>query len=269
MIADLTLMKQHGFNAVRTAHYPHLPRFYELADQYGLYVVDEANIEAHGLVLFTPIRPAALPEWEPVFFDRLVRMYERDKNFPSVIVWSLGNETDDGPTFDKMSDWLHERDPGRPVSYEGAARGRPVPAGAHSDLNVNFYHSVATTLDYVREPRDRPLVLIEYAHAMGNSSGNMKEFWDIFYSAPQAQGGFIWDWMDQGLRLPVPGGAAGETFFGYGGDVGPSVPLGGVFGNNFCMNGVVDSERVPRPGLAVIKSVMQPVAVEAVDLAAG
>jgi beta-galactosidase len=265
---ELTAIKRHGFNAVRTAHYPDIPRFYALADELGLYVVDEANIEAHGLVLFTPIRPADLPEWKPIHFDRFERMVERDKNFPSVIIWSMGNESGDGEAFDEMSDWVHERDPTRPVSYEGAAEGRVEPAAAHSDLNVNFYHRVEDTLDYVSEPRDRPLVLIEYAHAMGNSSGNLAEFWEIFHAGGQAQGGFVWDWKDQGIRVPVPGGD-GETYFAYGGDVGPAAELGGLFGNNFCMNGLTRSDGSPRPGLSVFQSVMQPVAVDAVSLEDG
>jgi beta-galactosidase len=266
--AELKAIKQYGFNAVRTAHYPNIPRFYEIADRYGLYVVDEANIEAHGLVLFTPIRPADLPEWKPIHFDRFERMVERDKNFPSIIIWSMGNESGDGEAFDEMSDWIHARDPSRPVAYEGAAEGMVRPAGDHSDLNVNFYHRVEDTLAYVSEPRDRPLVLIEYAHAMGNSSGNLAEFWEIFHAGGQGQGGFVWDWKDQGLRIPVPGGD-GETYFAYGGDVGPASELGGLFGNNFCMNGLTRSDGTPRPGLSVFQAVMQPVAVEEVDLSSG
>mgnify|MGYP001821713979 CR=1 FL=1 len=268
IVSELKAIKRAGFNAVRTAHYPNVPRFYELTDRYGLYVIDEANIEAHGLVLLTPIRPGDLPEWEPVHFDRFERMVERDKNFPSIVIWSMGNESGDGATFDAMSDWAHERDPSRPVSYEGAAEGFVAPAGDHSDLQVNFYHSVADTLDYVSEPRDRPLLLIEYAHAMGNSSGNLREFWDIFYEGGQAQGGFVWDWKDQGLRVPLPDGSEG-SYFAYGGDVGPATPLGGLFGNNFCMNGLTRSDGTPRPGLAVLTAVMQPVAVEGVDLERG
>jgi len=268
VVAELRAIKRHGFNAVRTAHYPNVPRFYELADEYGLYVVDEANIEAHGLVLFTRIRPADLPEWKPVLFDRLERMVERDKNFPSIIVWSMGNESGDGQAFDEMSKWLHDRDPSRPVAYEGAAEGMVRPAGDHSDLNVNFYHRIEDTLEYVGKPQDRPLVLIEYAHAMGNSSGNLAEFWEIFHSSRQAQGGFVWDWKDQGIRIPVPGGD-GESYFAYGGDVGPASELGGLFGNNFCMNGLTRSDGTPRPGLAVLQAVMQPVSVEEVDLARG
>jgi len=268
IVSELRMIKRYGFNAVRTAHYPNIPRFYELTDEYGLYVIDEANIEAHGLILFTTIEPGDLPEWEPIHFDRLERMIERDKNFASIIIWSMGNESGDGATFDAMSDWIHERDPSRPVSYEGAAEGMVGPVGDHSDLQVNFYHTVSDTLDYVSEPRERPLLLIEYAHAMGNSNGNLKEFWDIFNDGGQAQGGFVWDWKDQGLRVPIPGGD-GETYFAYGGDVGPASELGGLFGNNFCMNGLTRSDGAPRPGLAILQAVMQPVEVEAVDLAEG
>ena len=264
MIDDVILLKANNFNAIRTAHYPNLPRIYELADEFGLYVMDEANIETHGLYVFGQVDLATLPEWEDHHFDRVVRMVERDKNHPSIVSWSMGNEAADGPTFDAISEWIHERDPSRPVSYEGAAEGAPVPVGDHSDLQSSFYYTPDLIAEYVSEPQPRPLVLVEYAHAMGNSTGHFDRYWDLFYSEPQAQGGFIWDWMDQGLRTEA--GSPGVPYFGYGGDVGPPSELGGLFGNNFCMNGLLASDRTPRPGLAVVKRAMQPVAVEAVDL---
>ncbi len=272
MIADILLLKQHGFNAVRPGHYPLVPRWYELADEFGLYMVDEANIESHGLWQVLGINLGRLPEWEPMHQDRLERMVERDKNHPSIIIWSLANEAGDGETFDRMSDWLHERDPTRIVSYEGTARGGNLIVADHSDIQCPMYRSAAQVEEYVSEPQPRPIILIEYAHAMGNSNGNMKEFWDVFHAYDQAQGGFIWDWMDQGIRLPIAGSADG-TFFGYGGDVGPSVPdatgVNRTFGNNFCMNGLLASDQTPHPALAVVKRVMQPVHVEVLDAAAG
>lgn len=272
MLADIFLLKQNGFNAVRPGHYPLAPRWYELADEFGLYMVDEANIESHGLWQVLGINLGRLPEWEPMHRERLERMVERDKNHPSIIIWSMANEAGDGETFDRMSEWLHQRDPSRIVSYEGTARGANSIVADHSDIQCPMYRSASQVEEYVSEPQPRPIILIEYAHAMGNSNGNMKEFWDVFHAYEQAQGGFIWDWMDQGIRLPIPGSST-ETFFGYGGDVGPSVPdatgVNRTFGNNFCMNGLLDSDQTPHPALAVVKRVMQPVEVEAVDLAAG
>ncbi|MBW2546989.1 MAG: DUF4981 domain-containing protein, partial [Deltaproteobacteria bacterium] len=272
MVADMRLLKQHGFNAVRPGHYPLSPRWYEIADEYGMYLVDEANIESHGLWQLLDLNLGRLPEWEPMHQERVERMVERDKNHPSVIIWSMGNEAGDGETFDHISDWLHERDPSRIVSYEGTARGGFNIVADHSDIQCPMYWTAEQVEEYASEPQPRPIILIEYAHAMSNSNGNMKEFWDVFYEYEQAQGGFIWDWIDQGIRLPVPGSTS-ETFFGYGGDLGPAVPEAGgplgVFGNNFCMNGLLGSDQTPHPGLAVVKKVMQPVQVEAVDPAAG
>ncbi len=259
-LRDVHLMKQNNFNAVRTAHYPHAPYLYELADELGLFVLDEANIETHGLWLGRGIQPGMLPEWEEAHLDRVRRMLERDKNHPSVIAWSMGNEAGDGPTFDNMSDWLHARDPGRPVFYEGAAFGSRVEVGEHSDINSPMYRTTEQIEAWLQQERDRPIILVEYAHAMGNSTGNFDQYWDLFHTYPQAQGGFIWDWSDQGIRLPVPGGEDGETFVGYGGDVGPSRT-----DRNFCMNGLVGADRDPHPGLTAAKNNMQPVGAELVD----
>ena len=272
MLRDIELLKKHGFNAVRPGHYPLVPRWYELADEHGLYMVDEANLETHGLWQELGIELGKRPEWEPMHQERVERMVERDKNHPSIIIWSMGNEAGGGETFDNISDWLHERDPTRIVSYEGSAKGGPSIVAAHSDIQCPMYWSASQVARYASDPQPRPIILIEYAHAMANSSGNMKEFWDTFYAYEQAQGGFIWDWIDQGIRLPVPGSES-ATFFGYGGDVGPAAPeaegFTGIYGNNFCMNGLVRSDQAPNPGLAVVKAVMQPVHVEPIDLATG
>jgi beta-galactosidase len=272
MIEEIKLLKRHGFNAVRPGHYPLSPQWYDLADQYGLYMVDEANLESHGLWQELGIELGRRPEWAPMHRERVERMVERDKNHPSIIIWSMGNEAGGGPTFDDISDWLHERDPSRIVSYEGSAKGGPSIVAAHSDIQCPMYWSAQQVELYASEPQTRPIILIEYAHAMGNSSGNLKEFWDTFYAYEQAQGGFIWDWVDQGIRLPVPGSTT-ETFFAYGGDVGPAAPeaegFAGIYGNNFCMNGLLRSDLSANAGLAVVKAVMQPVQVEPVSLAAG
>ncbi|MEM8606219.1 MAG: glycoside hydrolase family 2 TIM barrel-domain containing protein [Myxococcota bacterium] len=274
MITDLELLKQNNFNAVRPGHYPLTPRWYELANEYGIYVVDEANLETHGLWMFEGIDLGTFPEWEANHMERVERMLERDKNQPSVIAWSMGNEAADGPTFDNISDWLHERDPSRPVFYEGSNRGGEGIVADHSDVQCPMYWTAQLVEDYVSEPQPRPIILIEYAHAMGNSTGNMREFWDVFHEYDQAQGGFVWDWIDQGIRIPIPGGD-GETFVAYGGDIGPGVPdeelnaITRLFGNNFCMNGLLGADQDPHPGLATMKHVMQPVDAEAVDLATG
>jgi beta-galactosidase len=267
MLEDIRLIKQHNFNAVRAAHYPNVARWYALCDEHGLYVVDEANLESHGMWLLGSTELGTLPEWRAAHEERVQRMVERDKNHASVIVWSLGNEAGGGATFDAMSKWVKDRDPSRPVLYEGAARGvAGAPIGAHSDITSPMYWSPELVENYVKEPQARPIILIEYAHSMGNSTGNFQEYWDIFERYPQAQGGFIWDFADQGIAQPIAG-ADGE-YFAYGGDLGAlsSLPLDG---GNFCMNGLVAADRTPRPALAVVKAVQQPVHIEPVDLEAG
>ncbi len=175
MIADIRLLKQNGFNAVRPGHYPFTPLWYELTDEYGLYVVDEANLETHGLWQFANIDLGTFPEWKPNHLERVERMLERDKNHPSVIAWSMGNEAGDGATFDEISDWLHERDPSRPVFYEGSNRGGEGIVADHSDVQCPMYWTAALVEQYVSVPQPRPIILIEYAHAMGNSTGNLRE----------------------------------------------------------------------------------------------
>jgi len=257
MLADIRLMKQFNINAVRTSHYPNVPRWYELCDEYGIYVVDEANVESHG-VGYDPDRTlAAKPEWEEAHIDRMIRMVERDKNHPSVIIWSLGNEAGDGDNFRAMYDWTHERDPSRPVQYEMADLRE------HTDIFAPMYARIHILEAYASEPRDRPLILCEYAHAMGNSVGNLKDYWDVIYANDQLQGGFIWDWVDQGIRVSTEDG--GE-YFAYGGDFGPAdVPSSG----NFCINGLVSPDREPNPHLWEVKKVYQNVDVRPLDLAGG
>ncbi|MFQ6130446.1 MAG: glycoside hydrolase family 2 TIM barrel-domain containing protein [Armatimonadota bacterium] len=257
MIQDIKLMKQHNINAVRTSHYPNVPEWYDLCDEYGLYVIDEANIEAHGAMHL-----AKDPDWLDAHLDRTVRMVERDKNHPSIIIWSLGNESGDGPNLEATSRWIHERDPSRPVQYQ--------PAGdkPYTDIIVPFYLPIGQLVDLARKHPDRPVMLAEYQHAMGNSNGGLAGYWEAIEAHHNLQGGFIWDWVDQGLRKRVPPehGRADETFWAYGGDFGPpGTPSDG----NFCMNGLMSPDRVPHPALAEVKAVYQYIKVEPVDLPAG
>ena len=257
MIQDIRLMKQHNLNAVRTSHYPNTPEWYDLCDLYGLYVVDEANLESHGIG-YDPRRTlAAKPEWKAAHLDRTRRMVERDKNHPSVVTWSLGNEAGDGPNFEATSAWIKQRDRSRPVQYE-RAKLKP-----HTDILCPMYATIPQLLAWVESKPDRPVILCEYAHAMGNSLGNFQDYWDVIERNPVLQGGFIWDWVDQGLRQKD---AQGREFWAYGGDYGPAdVPSDG----NFNCNGLVLPNRTPSPALLEVKKVCQSIRVEPVDLAKG
>ena len=197
MIQDIFVMKQNNVNAVRTCHYPNHPAWYDLCDRYGLYLIDEANIESHGMG-YGKESLANFPEWKDAHMDRTIRMVERDKNHPSVVIWSLGNEAGDGPNFEATSAWIKQRDASRPVHYERAGR-RP-----HTDIVCPMYPPPRELAEYSSKPQTRPYIMCEYAHAMGNSSGNMWLYWDLIYSRPHLQGGFIWDWVDQAQRKPVP-----------------------------------------------------------------
>ncbi len=256
MRRDIELMKRANINAVRTCHYPNDPRWYELCDEYGLYLVDEANIESHGMG-YGPQSLAKDPAWGPAHLDRVRRMVERDKNHPSVIIWSLGNEAGDGVNFERAYAWLKERDPSRPVQYERAGL-RP-----HTDIYCPMYASIEEMLKYVAEPQTRPLIQCEYAHSMGNSTGNLRDYWDAIEAHDQLQGGFIWDWVDQGFAAKT---GEGEAYWTFGGDYGPpDVPSDG----NFCCNGLVAPDRTPHPALFEVKRVYQYVQLLPADLAAG
>ena len=257
MLQDIELMKQHNINAVRASHYPNVPRWYELTDEYGLYVVDEANIESHGIDCEPDLTLAGKPEWKEAHLDRTVRMVERDKNHPSVIVWSLGNEACDGPNFVATSAWIHERDPSRPVMYE------PAGLADHVDIVSPMYARDYMLDAYAREHDDRPYILCEYAHAMGNSVGNLADYWDTIFEHDILQGAFIWDWVDQGLWRTAEDGT---RYIVYGGDFGPP---GTASDRNFLLNGLVTADRRPQPHLQEVKKVYQPVAIRAVDLARG
>lgn len=197
MLADIRLMKQHNVNAVRTCHYPNQPVWYDLCDEYGIYLIDEANIESHGMG-YGDRTLAKRPEWAAAHMDRTVRMVERDKNHASVIIWSLGNEAGFGPNFEATSKWIKQRDPSRPVHYERAGLD---PA---TDIVCPMYPPPDHLAKYASQPQVRPYIMCEYSHAMGNSNGGLWDYWNLIYAKKHLQGGFIWDWVDQGLRKPIP-----------------------------------------------------------------
>ncbi len=255
MVQDVQLLKQNNLNAVRTSHYPDDPKWYELCDRYGIYLVDEANIESHGMGYRPERTLGAKPEWKLAHLDRTVRMVERDKNHPSVIIWSLGNEAGDGPNFEATYAWLKGRDKTRPVQYEQAAQ-RP-----HTDLVVPMYAFINRLIAYAEGPDTRPFIMCEYAHSMGNSTGNFQDYWDVIEKYPKLQGGFIWDWADQGLRKKT---TDGREYWAYGGDYG-DIPND----DNFVINGIVQPDRKPNPGLYEVKKVYQNIKAFPVDLLSG
>ncbi len=252
MMDDILLMKQNNINTVRASHYPNDPRWYGLCDKYGLYVIDEANIESHGMG-YGERSLAKDTSWKLAHVERVKRMVERDKNHPSVIIWSMGNEAGDGENFTASYQWIKQRDPSRPVHYERAL------GGANTDIYCPMYASVNYIEKYANGPQDKPLILCEYSHAMGNSNGNFQDYWDVIEKYGQLQGGSIWDWVDQGL---LGTDENGNNYYAYGGDYGPEdVPSDG----NFCINGLVSPDRTPHPGLIEVKHVYQYFDVEAID----
>jgi beta-galactosidase len=267
MIEDIRLMKQFNVNAVRTSHYPNSPAWYDLCDRYGIYVLDEANIEDHHYGTNPSNRLTNDPEWTAAYLDRVQRMVERDKNHPSVVIWSMGNESGDGLNAAATYKWTKQRDPSRPFHYEGSASHD----GPNSDINSFMYPTPERIKQRAAAKPGMPVILCEYSHAMGNSNGGLKEYWDIFYSGTNAQGAFVWDWVDQGIRLPVPGeyrqNTSKTTFLAYG---GWWEDKNGVRNDNdFNNNGLVAADRTPHPGLYAIKYVYRNLHVTPVDLAAG
>jgi beta-galactosidase len=252
MRQDILLMKQFNINAVRTCHYPDDPRWYDLCDQYGIYLIDEANIESHGVW----DQLTKDPDWLTAFMERGTRMVERDKNHPSIVIWSMGNESGHGPNHAALADWIHAHDPSRPVHYE-SARDEP-----YLDILSVMYPKVSRLEEMAQAPGEmRPLVMCEYAHAMGNSPGNLKEYWEVIEKYPRLCGGFIWDWVDQGLLQTT---AEGEAWFAYGGDFG-DLPND----NSFCINGVIFPDRVIHPAMWEVKKIYQPLSIEEDNLLAG
>ena len=257
MINDIKLMKQNNFNAVRTSHYPDDPLWYEFCDEYGLYVIDEANIESHGFGYRPDQTLGNKEEWIQAHLERTKAMVERDKNHPSIIIWSLGNEAGDGVCFEATSEFIHNRDKSRPVHYERAKERKYV------DIVSPMYATADSIINYAKKKPYRPMILCEYSHAMGNSNGSLKIYWEAFKKYPELQGGFIWDWVDQGLTKTAPDG---QDYFAYGGDFGPAdVPSD----DNFCMNGLVNADRTPHPAIYEAKKLQQPVSIKALNLGKG
>ena len=259
MRRDFELMKQHNLNSVRLCHYPQDRRFYELCDEYGLYVYDEANIESHGM--YYDLRKGGSlgnnPEWLKPHMDRTINMFERNKNYPSVTFWSLGNEAGNGYNFYQTYLWLKEADiMQRPVNYERAQWEW------NTDMYVPQYPGAGWLEDIGKNGSDRPIVPSEYAHAMGNSTGNLWGQWQAIYKYPNLQGGYIWDWVDQGLLQKDKNG---REYWAYGGDFGVNAPSDG----NFLCNGLVNPDRGPHPAMAEVKYVHQNVGFDAIDAASG
>jgi beta-galactosidase/evolved beta-galactosidase subunit alpha len=287
MIEDILIMKRHNINAVRTSHYPDDPRWYDLCDRFGIYLIDECDLETHGMC-GVPNNPLADLSWEKPIVDRMRRTVLRDRNHPSVIFWSLGNEAGFGRNHAAMKAAANAIDPTRPVHYEGDY-GVEV-----ADMLSRMYPSVAecekiclAAEDYslwdkhlIKKERlaTLPFVLCEYAHAMGNGPGSLKEYWEVIRKQPRFAGAFVWEWIDHGIRsvrgadgravvaraAPKSGGACAETFFAYGGDFG-DVPND----SNFVIDGLIFPDRTPSPAMAELKQVLSPVLTEAVNAAAG
>ena len=213
MLEDIRLIKAANMNAVRTSHYPSDPRWYDLADEYGLFIVDEANIESHGMGYHPDTTLGNNPDWELAHVDRMRRMVERDKNHPSVIIWSMGNEAGNGVNFYAAYDWTKARDDTRPVQYE-----RALKECQYRYVCAHVRQVSSTWREYAQSEPERPLIMCEYAHAMGNSVGNFTDYWESSIGILPSKGGFIWDWVDQGLAKVTE---AGDSIWGYGGDFGP------------------------------------------------
>ncbi|TXK33911.1 DUF4981 domain-containing protein [Pontibacter qinzhouensis] len=282
ILEDVKTLKQFNFNTIRTAHYPNDPYFYDLCDEYGILVMDEANHETHGL----GGKLSNDPTWTHAFMERTTRMVMRDKNHPSIIIWSLGNEAGRGPNHAAMAEWIHDFDITRPVHYEPAQGNhreegyielgdpRYLATNDHShriqnpvdpyyvDMVSRFYPGLYTVDLLANQPGDnRPIIFVEYSHSMGNSTGNIKEFWDAFRSTKRMIGGCIWEYKDQGI---LKKNDKGEEFYAYGGDFGEKLHNG-----SFCIDGIVDSDGRPKSPMYECKRVYQPIESELVDASKG
>ncbi|QMU71692.1 glycoside hydrolase family 2 TIM barrel-domain containing protein [Streptacidiphilus sp. P02-A3a] len=264
MVEDVRLMKQHNVNAVRTAHYPPHPAFLDLCDEYGLWVIDECDLETHG---FEGIgtgwqgNPSDDPAWEPALLDRIRRTVERDKNHPSVLMWSLGNESGDGRNLRAMAEWTRQRDPDRLVHYEGDQSCAYVDVYSrmyppHAEVEATGRREEPPTDDPADDARRRslPFILCEYAHAMGAGPGGLLEYQRLFEAYPRLQGGFVWEWIDHGIAAAT---TDGRPYFAYGGDFGEPVHDG-----NFVADGLLFADRTPSPALLEYKKVIEPVRIE-------
>lgn len=264
MIQDIELMKQFNVNAVRTSHYPNDEQWYDLCDEYGLYLIDEADLEAHDF-WHNCCRDA---RYASQFLERALRMVERDKNHPSIIIWSLGNESGYGPNHDAMAGWIRGYDPTRLLHYEPAVggwgdgnenwgEGKAAPGLRASDIICPMYSSIESIVRWAQNADStdrRPFILCEYSHAMGNSNGSLGDYWDAFENNHGLQGGFIWEWVDHGI---LQRDAKGEEYFAYGGDFG-DVPND----LNFCCDGIIGADRVPHPALREFKKLAQPLGIQ-------
>jgi beta-galactosidase len=254
MLLDIRRMKEMNINAVRTSHYPNAERWYSLCDKYGLYVVDEANIECDGMS-FTPlITLSDKPIWKNAYLDRVQRMWERDKNFTCIVTWSLGNESGFGENLMASYTWLKANDDSRPIQYEATKDER------YSDIFCPMYKSITVMENYVKTWRSRPLIQCEYAHMMGNSGGNLKDDWDLIYKYPQLQGGFIWDFCDQTFAIKDK---KGNKIWGFGRDMGA---VGLTSDTSFCADGLLAADRTFHPQAYELQKVYQNVGFEAKDL---
>ncbi|BDD07275.1 glycoside hydrolase family 2 TIM barrel-domain containing protein [Aureibacter tunicatorum] len=258
MIEDIELMKKFNINAVRNSHYPNDERWYELCNQYGLYMVDEANVESHGQDIWDPEKTLAMKEsWKAQHHDRMLRMVERDKNQPSIVTWSLGNEAGRGLAFYEGYGEVKKIDDTRPVQYEMSQNSE------FTDIQAPMYHSIEEVERFAKSNPKIPLIMCEYDHAMGNSVGSLQDYWDLFESYECLQGGFIWDWVDQGFLMHTE---SGEPYFGYGGDFDHGeVPND----STFCLNGLVMADRTVKPHTWEVKKVYQPIKIHASDLSNG
>ncbi len=259
MLKDIKLMKAFNINAVRTSHYPNDPYWYKLCNTYGLYVIDEANIEAHGYGWIVN-EVARDPKYYKAIKERIKRLYFRDKNHPSVIIWSMGNEAGTGLPFIDAYKWLKEKDNSRLVSYDRAEVDPDFDHVRHTDI-IGYMYAPIKDIKEEHLPNNphRPFIWVEYAHSMGNSTGNLKELWDFVRSEPRVQGGFIWDWVDQGITLT---NKSGEKYWGYGGDFEPNhVKHSGAF----CLNGIIFPDRTIQPALWEVKKQYQNIHVKPLD----
>ena len=253
MIKDIQLMKQFNLNAVRTCHYPNRYEWYALCNEYGLYLVDEANIESHGMQAHKDGTLANYPDWEVPFMQRMSRMVLRDRNITAIVTWSMGNESGYGKHFETLYDWTKKFDPTRPVQYEGGGYD------AKSDIYCPMYARVWALRRHVNQRDARPMILCEYAHAMGNSVGNLQDYWDLIYKYDQLQGGFIWDWVDATFDIKDKNG---NKIWAYGGDMGF---VGVPNDSNFCANGLVAADRSLHPHIWEVKKVYQNIAFSLLD----
>ena len=257
MMRNLQLMKELNINAVRTSHYPQPTLWYKLCDEYGIYLVDEANLESHGLG-YGPENVSNFPEWKAQHMDRIIRAVERDKNHASVIFWSLGNEASNGKAFFDMYDWAKERDKSRPVQYEQAYQ-----RDRNTDIICHMYPSWANMTRDAAIDLGRPYIMCEYAHAMGNSMGNFQEYWDLMRSSKNMQGGFIWEWYNHGYPSKDE---QGRFYWAYGGDLNAYNKMNQ---GNFCMDGIISPDQQYLPHTYIVKKVHQNILFESKNVNSG